>query len=138
MIYLQKQKEIEAIQINPENYQEIIDKHSGYTVQNGSLYSDDHTKKQDGLWIATFDNNGEKVTKCLTDSLFNILFEKKPVEYLTLGEAISNAGKARKDWFPDGDYVAWNGFTWVMCTSGIMSIYSPTPDEITTKCWLTA
>lgn len=138
MEYLAKDNKITAIQIKPENYQKIVDTFDGYVIQNGLLLSSDGSKKQDNMWLVCIEHDGVKVNKCLTDSLFSILFEEKPVEHFTLGELLKISNKAKKDDYPDGDYVEWNGYTWVTHMSGVTQLFVPTPQELMEKCWLPA
>ena len=136
MEFLPKKNKITAIQIKPENYQLIVDTFEGYTIQNGALISQEGTKRQDTMWIVSFESETGKTDKCISDSLFKIMFNEKPVEHYTLGELVSMNRRARKDDYPMGDYLEWNGFTWVLWMCGIQQVYSPTPEEITEKCWL--
>ncbi len=138
MDFLPRNNKVTAIQIRPENYQEITEEFPGYSIQNGALVSADGSRRQDNMWLVSFEHEGARVDKCISDSLFRILFEEKPVEHYTLGEILLKGKCARKDDYPDGDYVEWNGFTWVQHISGISAVYSPTPEEITEKCWLPA
>lgn len=138
MGFIQKENEITAYQVKPEAYEEIASALSGYYVKDGSLYSPDGVKKQDNMWIVQFSKDGGKVEKCLSDSLFRLLFEEEPARHYTLGELASAGAKAKKDEFPEGDYVMWNGFTWTIHMSGVDSIYCPTPEEITEELWVEA
>lgn len=138
MKFIQKANEIRAYQVKPEAYDEIASTLAGYYVNNGSLYSPDGVKKQDNMWIVLFDNGGTIVEKCLSDSLFKLLFEEEPEQHYTLGELAGLGSKARKDDYPEDDYLYWNGFAWVIHMSGCESIYCPTPEEISDELWLEA
>ncbi len=138
MLYLSQQNEINAIQITKENYNEIVCRYDGYQIINESLYGADGTRKNDDQWICEFNTPDGIVIKIMTDALFNLIFKKKPEEKFALADLALQGKRARLEDFPEGDYVEWNGFAWSITMSGIRTLYSPTPEELTNKVWLVA
>lgn len=126
--------EIEAIQVRTENYAKILEAFPEYRISGSNLYDPSGNTVRQNYWLV---NTAEGIMT-FSDTIFNRIYKKKPLDKYTVSEACaqSRAPRIRKEWFEDGCYIEWNGYTWIMVTPEQTQIYMLSPQELSEKEWI--